>query len=111
MSLRTYQKLSEETISFENESEFNRYYEKNQVIIDSMKTRGLNLKFKIPGIKIGRQQGKLILFRTNEDTQSDTHSNDNIELKIDNINDKLVALASRFDQLIKILDQILSNSN
>ena len=39
-----------------------------------MATRGLNVKFKINGFKIGRQKGNIILYPTKESKQTQTNN-------------------------------------
>ena len=55
--------ISDEVINFENKEEFFKYYEEHKEDVDKMKTRGLNIKFKIPGFKIGRKKDELVLIQ------------------------------------------------
>ena len=55
--------ISDDVINFENKEEFFKYYEEHKEDVDKMKTRGLNIKFKIPGFKIGRKKDELVLIQ------------------------------------------------
>ena len=67
--LKVFQNLYDDVLHFETKEEFNRYYAKNKESIDKMATRGLNVKFKINGFKIGRTKGNIILYPTKETKQ------------------------------------------
>lgn len=60
--MSVYKKISDDCRTFESDSDFLKYYEKNKETIDEINTRALNLKFKINGFKIGRKEGKIILY-------------------------------------------------
>ena len=46
-SIKIFQNLSDDVIEFESKEQFMNYYERNKKEIDEMKTRGINVKFKI----------------------------------------------------------------
>ena len=59
-----YKKQSDNFKTFETAEDFLKYYENNRKDIDECNTCSLNLKFKITGHRIGRKQGKIILYPT-----------------------------------------------
>lgn len=60
--LKVFENLYDNITKFENKEEFQRYYNKNKENIDAIPTRGLNIKFKIEGYKLGRQKGQIMLY-------------------------------------------------
>lgn len=52
--------LRDDVMTFDNEEEFMKYYERNRETIDNMPTRGLNIRFKIPGFKLVRKNKELM---------------------------------------------------
>ena len=99
-----FQNLSDNVITFETKEEFDRYYNKNKELIDSMKTRGINKKYAITGYKIGRQKGNIILYPINTSNQiSQINSDDSmLELKIDNISERLKKIEFQLNSLLKL---------
>ena len=69
--MSVYKKISDDCRTFNSESDFLKYYEKNKETIDEINTRALNLKFKINGYKIGRKEGKIILYPINNVSKID----------------------------------------
>ena len=61
--LKISKNLSDDIVTFENKEEFFKYYEEHKEDVDKMKTRGLNIKYKIPGFKIGRKKEQLVLIQ------------------------------------------------
>ena len=59
-----YKKQSDNFKTFETAEDFLKYYENNRKDLDETNTRSLNLKYKINGHRIGRKQGKIILYPT-----------------------------------------------
>ena len=113
--VKVFSNLYDEVMTFESKEEFNRYYAKNKESIDKMATRGLNVKFKINGYKIGRSKGELILYPVKD-------SHENIEIpqettdetgltvhqKLNNLNKKLKNIENILNQL---LEAIFENQN
>lgn len=64
--MSVYKKKSDDPRTFQNESEFLKFYEKHPEEINDVNTKTLNLKYKIPNYKIGRKEGKIILYPVNE---------------------------------------------
>ena len=60
--VKVYNKLSDNAVEFETKEDFNKYYQTHKDEIDGMATRGLNLKYRIVGHKIGRKGGKIVLY-------------------------------------------------
>ena len=61
--IKTFKNLYETTITFNNPEEFKSYYEIHKSEIDSLPTRGLNIKYHIPGYRVGRNKGEMIFFK------------------------------------------------
>ena len=60
--IEVYENISDNVRKFNNKEEFMSYYENHKSEIDSMKTRGLNMKYTIPGFKIGKRANKITLY-------------------------------------------------
>ena len=120
-SIKVFNNLSDENLHFESKEEFDRYYKKNKEIIDKMSTRALNMKISIDGYKLGRLKKELTLFPSNgalgkrlgaiNKQSSDQDQNQNleaeteenlIEIKIDNMNERLKKIEIMLNQLFKI---------
>ena len=84
-----YKKASDNMIEFDNGEDFLKYYDKNKITIDEIPTRGLNLKYKINGYKIGRKDGKIILWPNSNINSKSTSNKITIEdlKEIKEIND------------------------
>ena len=93
-----YKKASDNVKTFDNGEEFLKYYEKNKETIDEIPTRGLNLKYKIKGFKIGRRDNKIILWPTKE-----LDSKDEI---INELLDRVSELESQVKKIITVLNQV-----
>ena len=121
-SIKVFNNLSDENLHFESKEEFDRYYKKNKEIIDKMSTRALNMKITIDGYKLGRLKKELTLFPSNgalgkrlgsiNKQSSDQDQNQNleaeseenlIEIKIDNMNERLKKIEIMLNQFFKIL--------
>lgn len=93
-----YKKQSDDLKSFETPEEFLKYYDNNKKDIDETHTKSLNLKFKINGHKIGRKQGKIILYPLKKEAQcasEETEQTEQIKLlreAIVNLNERLKKL-------------------
>ena len=103
-----YEKLSSNPIKFESTDEFMRYYYKNKDMIDNMKTRGMNRKFIIDGYKIGRKEGKIILYPNQQIIQPiEEKEDDIIELKLDSIVERIKKLEQQMNQFFNLLRSTL----
>ena len=101
--------ISDDVISFETKEEFLRYYNKNKESVDAIKTRGLNLKFKIEGYKIGRQKEKIVLIPTKISTQV-TSADSNQDVK-ENLKDDLKECHNKLDLIIELINDMMSIYN
>ena len=52
------------TREFKNLAEFDNFFKVHYADMEKVSTRGLNILYKIPGYKLGRKNGKLILIKT-----------------------------------------------
>lgn len=87
-----FENIGDNPINFETKEEFIRYYNKNKSMIDSMKTRGLNRKYKIEGYKIGRKNNIITLYPNNiinENYNKENDENFDLNLKVDMLNERL----------------------
>lgn len=80
MSLEVFHNLSDDVIMFESKHKFEKYYDKHREEIDGMKTRGLNVKYKIDGFTLGRKKGNL-LFIPKKEVVEETRDDVLIELQ------------------------------
>ena len=53
-----------QTITFKDVDEFKSFYNKNYDYINKISTRGLNILYQIPGYKLGRKHGEIVLLKT-----------------------------------------------
>ena len=98
-SIKVFQNLYDEVIEFESKEQFMNYYERNKSKIDAMKTRGINVKFKIPGYRIGRKQNQILLFPTEKKEDDEKEENQNL----DEINEKLNLMNKRLKKIEDVL--------
>lgn len=84
--MSVYKKKSDDPRTFQNESEFLKFYEKHPEEINDVNTKTLNLKYKIPNYKIGRKEGKIILYPVEEILKN---NKDDINCLLTDINNKL----------------------
>ena len=68
-TVKVFSNASDNVITFDNKEEFMKYYNKHKDDMDQEKTRGLNIKYKIPSYKIGRQKNVITLFPIKEPKQ------------------------------------------
>lgn len=108
-SIKVFENIGDNIITFETKEDFMRYYNKNQKTIDAMSTRGLNRKFKIDGFKIGRLQGKIILYPLKEtETKSDeldSKTKLTINEKLDFMNRRLKKIEEMINIVINYFEQ------
>ena len=91
-----YKKASDNVKTFDNGEEFLKYYEKNKETIDEIPTRGLNLKYKIKGFRIGRKDNKIILWPNKQ--------NENNDEIIENLQTRVSDLELQIKNIINILN-------
>ena len=104
----------DETQYFDCKEEFDRFYNKNKELVDAQPTRGLNIKYKIPGYKIGRNRGELILYPVkNSDEKKEPQPNflEMVDETGLNIHEKLNKLNSSVKNLKEMLNEILEILN
>ena len=110
-SISTFENLSDNVLEFPTREEFTEYYEKHKEDIDKMPTRGINVKYKIIGYKIGRQKGKIIFLPTTQ--RADESSNTLVDEKLDVLTTKINRLEKNmktvFDKLNELI-QLLTSS-
>lgn len=85
MSIALTQTLSDTVMRFDTIADFNRYYDKHRDAVDSMPTRGLNIKYQITGHKLGRKHKELQFIAVAKPT-----AGNQLEAKIDEVYDMLV---------------------
>lgn len=87
--MSVYKKKSDDPRTFQNESEFLKFYEKHPEEINDVNTKTLNLKYKIPNYKIGRKEGKIILYPINDIIKEDNKIDKEYIDILTDINNKL----------------------
>ena len=105
MSVEVIKRITEDVKEFDNKEVFIKYYELNKNELKDFSTCILNKKFKIKGYHLGRQKGELKLipldlyrpsaYRINQEDNQ-------INLKIDVINNKLDTLIKQFNQFLSL---------
>lgn len=105
--MSVYKKISDDCRTFESDSDFLKYYEKNRETIDEINTRALNLKFKINGFKIGRKEGKIILYPINN-VVSKVNSNEDSDV---NLKQEVEELKLRINIIENILNDLLKRDD
>lgn len=104
-SIKVFENIGDNVVKFETKEDFMRYYNKNQESIDAMSTRGLNRKFKIDGFKIGRLQGKIILYPLKETE----HKSEELDSKTKlTINEKLDFMNRRLKKIEEMLEIVIN---
>ena len=117
--IKTFKNLYETTLTFNNLDEFKAYYEIHKNEIDKIPTRGLNIKYYIPGYRIGRSKGEMTFFKTDaptknkvlerlieSKTQSVEREIEKIDLKINKIQQDINLINENFNKLIECLKKI-----
>ena len=111
--LKVFENLYDNIIRFENKEEFQRYYNKNKESIDAIPTRGLNIKFKIEGFKLGRQKGQIMLYPLTNSKEDQLKVLEDKLLKtttlLDAINEKLIKDMREINAKLKDLNDRLLN--
>ena len=103
MSVKVVKRITEDVKEFDNKDDFIKYYELNKNELKDFSTCILNKKFKIKGYHLGREKGELKLipldlyrpsaYRINQEDNQ-------INFKIDVINNKLDNLIKQFNQFL-----------
>ena len=105
MSVEVIKRITEDVKEFDNKEDFIKYYELNKNELKDYSTCILNKKFKIKGYHLGRQKGelKLIPLDLYRPSAYKINQEDNqINLKIDVINNKLDTLIKQFNQFLSL---------
>ncbi len=117
MSVKVVKRITEDVKEFDNKEDFIKFYELNKNELKDFSTCILNKKFKIKGYHLGREKRELKLipldlyrpsaYRINQEDNQ-------INLKIDVINEQVNILNNKLDNLIissnemrKMLNQFL----
>ena len=98
--IEVFENISDKVKTFNNKEEFMSYYENHKSEIDSMKTRGLNMKYTIPGFKIGKRKNIITLYPIkddNKDKKDNNELNTEIKQKLDHIEQSLIHLINLID--------------
>ena len=101
--MSVYKKISDDCRIFNSDSDFLKYYEKNKETIDEINTRALNLKFKINGYKIGRKEGKIILYPINNVSTnqiSDENYDETLKHEVEELKTRVNILENMMNNLI-----------
>ena len=103
MSVKVVKRITEDIKEFDNKEDFIKLYELNKNELKDFSTCILNKKFKIKGYHLGREKGELKLipldlywpsaYRINQEDNQ-------INLKIDVINEQVNILNNKLDNLI-----------
>lgn len=107
--MSVYKKKSDDPRTFQNESEFLKFYEKHPEEINDVNTKTLNLKYKIPNYKIGRKEGKIILYPVSEIMKEESKDTINILTDINNKLNMIINLLSQPDKTPKKEEATTSN--
>ena len=126
-----YKKISDNSKQFDTPEEFLKFYEKNKDTIDDTNTRALNLKYKIINHRIGRKDGKIIIYPVSTlkiidltpkqesiDNQQSSSLNrtadlsielkkeiDSLKRELDKQRDDINKLIHAYQQIIEVLNQ------
>ena len=108
MSVKVVKRITEDVKEFDNKEDFIKFYELNKNELKDFSTCILNKKYKIKGYHLGREKGELKLipldlyrpsaYRINQEDNQ-------INLKIDVINNKLDQLIKQFNQFLSLCQQ------
>ena len=106
--MSVYKKISDDCRIFNSDSDFLKYYEKNKDTIDEINTRALNLKFKINGYKIGRKEGKIILYPINNVSKVDIEedSNNTLKQEVEELKTRVNILENMMNQFMQQYDAL-----
>lgn len=94
--MSVYQKKSENPKQFDSDTDFLKFYEKHREEIDDTNTKALNLKFKISNFRIGRKDGKLILYPTSREIPQTSSQDETLKEILEEMNEKLSILINLF---------------
>ena len=110
MSVKVVKRITEDIKEFDNKEDFIKFYELNKNELKDFSTCILNKKFKIKGYHLGREKGELKLipldlyrpsaYRINQEDNQ-------INLKIDILNNKLDNLIISLNEMRKQFNQFL----
>lgn len=108
--VKVFSNLYDEVVNFDSKEEFNRYYAKHKETVDKMATRGLNVKYKIKGYKIGRSKGDIILYPLKDEPQPVENTQEltdetglTLHQKMNKLNDKIKNVENLIKKLFDIV--------
>ena len=107
--MSVYKKISDDCRIFNSDSDFLKYYEKNKETIDEINTRALNLKYKINGFRIGRKEGKIILYPINNvvsKVNTDEDSDNNLKQEVEELKTRVNILENMINNLMQQYDAL-----
>ena len=114
MSVKVVKRITEDVKEFDNKEDFIKFYELNKNELKDFSTCILNKKFKIKGYHLGREKGELKLipldlyrpsaYRINQEDNQ-------INLKIDVLNDKLESLKKDLNDTKQYMLKMFNNFN
>lgn len=112
-SIKVFQNIGDNIICFDTKEDFMKHYNKNKETIDGMSTRGLNVKYKIEGFKIGRSKGEIILYPLKESkSKSDSESDLNMQAQTQpEIKSNKLSIEEKLDYInrrIKKIEEMLA---
>lgn len=104
-----YKKISDNSKQFETPEEFLKFYDKNKDSIDETNTKALNLKYKIIDHKIGRKNGKIIIYPlSNISLKESNFSNPETDSDITSMKKEITKLRNDVNKLIEAYQEIIS---
>ena len=117
-SIKVFQNIGDNVICFDTKEDFMKHYNKNKETIDGMSTRGLNVKYKIEGFKIGRSKGEIILYplkesKSKSDSETDLNLQQQSQPEIKNkltIEEKLDYINRRIKKIEEMLTLIINQT-
>ena len=98
--VKIFSNACDNVVHFETKEQFMRFYAQNKEEIDKIKTRGLNIKYKIDGYRIGRQKDVITLFPLKETTPVDDDKKDSFIQLLEIMDSKIDALSMKIDKIL-----------
>lgn len=103
-----YKKISDNSKQFETPEEFLKFYDKNKDSIDETNTRALNLKYKINDHKIGRKNGKIIIYPLTNISLKESNVSSEESSDITSMKKEITKLRNDVNKLIQAYQEIIS---
>ena len=113
-TVKVFSNASDNVITFDNKEEFMKYYNKHKDDMDQEKTRGLNIKYKIPGYRIGRQKNIITLYpikpkESKVEKESEVKSESESESMFKELNELLEIQSQLITKIENKVDMLLQN--